>query len=84
MLKTEKNGRYADVMERALYNGIISGMQLDGKRFFYVNPLEVNPGVRRDFRLQTCDSGASGLVCVRMLPAEPGPHGDLPWKICVG
>ena len=44
MLKTEKNGRYADVMERALYNGIISGMQLDGKRFFYVNPLEVNPG----------------------------------------
>jgi len=40
--------------------------------------------VRRDFRLQTCDSGASGLVCVRMLPAEPGPHGDLPWKICVG
>lgn len=45
MLKTEKNGRYADVMERALYNGIISGMQLDGKSFFYVNPLEVNPGV---------------------------------------
>ena len=32
-------------MERALYNGILSGMQLDGKRFFYVNPLEVNPGV---------------------------------------
>ena len=36
---------YADVMERALYNGIISGMQLDGKRFFYVNPLETEPGV---------------------------------------
>ena len=35
-------------MERALYNGIISGMQLDGKRFFYVNPLEVRSGcVRR-------------------------------------
>ena len=46
MLKTEKNGRYADVMERALYNGIISGMQLDGKRFFYVNPLEVNVCVK--------------------------------------
>ena len=39
------DGRYADVMERALYNGIISGMQLDGKRFFYVNPLETEPGV---------------------------------------
>ena len=68
MLKTEKNGRYADVMERALYNGIISGMQLDGKRFFYVNPLEVNPGVRRDFRLQTCDSGASGWYACACCP----------------
>ena len=48
MLKTEKNGRYADVMERALYNGIISGMQLDGKRFFYVNPLEVWPANCKD------------------------------------
>lgn len=45
MLALEKNGIYADVMERALYNGILSGMQLDGKRFFYVNPLEVIPGV---------------------------------------
>ncbi|MCL2363692.1 MAG: glycoside hydrolase family 127 protein [Defluviitaleaceae bacterium] len=34
---------YADVMERALYNGIISGMAADGKSFFYVNPLEVVP-----------------------------------------
>ena len=45
MLRIKKNGKYADVMERELYNGIISGMQLDGKRFFYVNPLEVNPEV---------------------------------------
>lgn len=43
MLNVEKNGKYADVMERALYNGTISGMDLDGKRFFYVNPLEVWP-----------------------------------------
>lgn len=34
---------YADVMERALYNGVLSGMALDGKSFFYVNPLEVFP-----------------------------------------
>ena len=34
MLKMNKNGKYADAMERELYNGIISGMQLDGKRFF--------------------------------------------------
>ena len=37
--------KYSDVMEQVLYNGVISGMQLDGKSFFYVNPLEVNPGV---------------------------------------
>lgn len=45
MLKLRASGRYGDIMERALYNGVLSGMQLDGKRFFYVNPLEVNPGV---------------------------------------
>jgi len=45
MLDLHPAGKFADVMETALYNGIISGMQLDGKRFFYVNPLEVNPGI---------------------------------------
>lgn len=45
MLDGDPSNRYADVLERVLYNGILSGMQLDGKRFFYVNPLEVNPGV---------------------------------------
>ena len=43
MLELEPKSEYADVMERALYNGVISGMQLDGTRFFYVNPLEVLP-----------------------------------------
>ena len=45
MLGLKTDGRYTDVMERALYNGVLSGMQLDGKRFFYVNPLEVVPGI---------------------------------------
>jgi DUF1680 family protein len=45
MLDLEKNGEYADVMERALYNCVLAGMQLDGSRFFYVNPLEALPGV---------------------------------------
>ncbi|CAI9389071.1 Non-reducing end beta-L-arabinofuranosidase [Bacillus sp. T2.9-1] len=43
MLQLEANNKYADVMELALYNGTISGMDLDGKKFFYVNPLEVLP-----------------------------------------
>jgi DUF1680 family protein len=37
------DSKYTDVIERALYNGIISGISLDGARFFYVNPLEVVP-----------------------------------------
>lgn len=45
MLEKEPNGEYADVMERAFYNTVLAGMQLDGKRFFYVNPLEVIPGI---------------------------------------
>ncbi len=43
MLQTDINSKYADVMERALYNGVNSGMSYDGKKFFYVNPLEVWP-----------------------------------------
>ena len=43
MLELEAKGEYADVMERALYNGVLSGMAADGKSFFYVNPLEVRP-----------------------------------------
>jgi len=34
---------YADVAERAMYNGFLSGVSLDGKSFFYENPLEIDP-----------------------------------------
>ena len=53
MLAMEPKGEYVDVMERALYNGVLSGISLDGERFFYVNPLEVSPQVsvhRHDHR----------------------------------
>ncbi|MBN2851131.1 MAG: glycoside hydrolase family 127 protein [Clostridia bacterium] len=42
MFLYEKNGKYMDIFEKALYNGILSGMSLDGTEFFYSNPLEVN------------------------------------------
>ncbi|WMJ90010.1 glycoside hydrolase family 127 protein [Anaerocolumna sp. MB42-C2] len=45
MLDLEKDSRYSDAMERALYNCVLAGMQLDGEKFFYVNPLEVIPGI---------------------------------------
>ena len=42
MSRNEANSIYADAAERAMYNGIISGISLDGKSFFYENPLEIN------------------------------------------
>lgn len=45
MLEADVDSEYADVMERAFYNTVLAGMQLDGRRFFYVNPLEVIPGI---------------------------------------
>ena len=45
MLELDRNGEYADVMERAFYNTVLAGMQLDGKSFFYVNALESLPGI---------------------------------------
>ena len=53
MLRLEPDRDYADVMERALYNGVLSGMSCDGTAYFYVNPLEVWPeavGKRWDVR----------------------------------
>ncbi len=43
MLEISAKSQYADVMERTLYNTVLAGMALDGKSFFYVNPLEVVP-----------------------------------------
>ena len=40
MLQFTGDGKYADVMERSLYNGALAGISLKGDRFFYVNPLE--------------------------------------------
>lgn len=45
MLQAEVNGDYADVMERALYNGVLSGVSIAGDTFFYGNPLAAYPGM---------------------------------------
>ena len=54
--------RYADLMERALYNGVGASIATDGQRFFYVNPLqrradhyeEDDPGRRREWFSCAC------------------------------
>lgn len=43
MLETELDRNYAEVMERCLFNGILSGTSIEGTAFFYVNPLEAVP-----------------------------------------
>ena len=67
MLHTELDAKYADIMERALYNGVLSGISLDGKSFFYVNPLEVWPeacAVRDDLRhVKTVRQGWFSCAC---------------------
>lgn len=47
MLQFACNSKYADVIERALYNGIISGISLDGGKFLYENPLAADPQRRK-------------------------------------
>ncbi len=45
MFHLELDSRHIDVMERALYNGIISGVSFEGHHFFYANPLAAYPHV---------------------------------------
>jgi DUF1680 family protein len=45
MLAASGEARFTDVIERALYNGINSGMSLDGKTYCYRNPLAFDPSV---------------------------------------
>jgi len=46
MLMLEVDSLYSNIAERALYNGFLSSISLDGKSFFYENPLEIDPTLR--------------------------------------
>ena len=50
MLKLTGNGRYADVMEQSLYNGVLSGVSLAGDKFFYINPLSSSGVETKDLK----------------------------------
>ncbi len=45
MFHLDPHGRYIDVLERALYNGVMSGVSHEGTHFFYANPLAAYPNV---------------------------------------
>ena len=65
------DSKYYDVLERTLYNGLISGVSLEGDAFFYPNPLKVNK--ERKYQRQAwfgcacCPSNIS-----RFIPSLPG------------
>ena len=63
------DSKYYDVLERTLYNGLISGVSLDGGSFFYPNPLESMGQHQRQpwFGCACCPSN----IC-RFIPSLPG------------
>src|ERR1700733_3810779 len=70
------DSKYIDVMEKTLYNGLISGVGLDGKSFFYTNAMQVSnsfthPDLERErsgwFECSCCPTNV-----VRLLPSIPG------------
>ena len=63
------DAKYFDVLERTLYNGLISGISLDGGSFFYPNPLASDSGYSRKpwFGCACCPSNIS-----RFVPSLPG------------
>lgn len=69
MFLSSGDGNYIDVLERTLYNALLSGVSLNGDRFFYPNPLESDGRYERQawFGCACCPSN----IC-RFLPSVPG------------
>lgn len=63
------DSKYVDVLERSLYNNVLSGVSLEGDRFFYPNPLESHGQHERSewFGCACCPSN----IC-RFIPSMPG------------
>jgi hypothetical protein len=64
MLQIECDAQYADVMERALYNGVLSSVSQDGITFFYVNPLANQGDLTRQewFSCACCPTNITRLL----------------------
>ncbi|MBS1705666.1 MAG: glycoside hydrolase family 127 protein [Armatimonadetes bacterium] len=64
LLQLHGNAKYADVMERAMYNGVLSGGELNGEGFFYTNPLADDGNHRRTpwFGCACCPPNFARLV----------------------
>ena len=71
------DAKYFDCLERTLYNGVISGMSMDGGRFFYPNPLESDGHYAFNADGNTTRQPWFGCACCpsnicRFIPSVPG------------
>jgi uncharacterized protein len=69
MFLLHADAKYIDVLERTLYNGLLSGMSLNGTRFFYPNPL-ASVGQHDRSGWFSCACCISNMT--RFLPSVPG------------
>jgi uncharacterized protein len=72
MLAASGDSKYADVIERALYNGINSGMSLDGKLYCYRNPLAFDPTAEDRIRNPWYDTTCCPPNLERTFASLPG------------
>lgn len=80
MYTQNPDGRYGDAAERALYNGMLSGLSLSGDRFFYENALTVDPTLNTvpglhhapAERVKVFDCSCCPPNLVRMIPSVAG------------
>lgn len=78
MLQATGNARYGDLLERALYNAFLAGVSIDGRSYFYANPLEV-----RDDHEAPHESEWSGETPWYISPApEQATSHRRPWFRC--
>ena len=71
------DSKYIDCLERTLYNGVISGMSMDGGRFFYPNPLSSDGKYTFNADNNTTRQPWFGCACCpsnlcRFIPSVPG------------
>ena len=76
MFQLHGDAKYIDVLERILYNGLISGVGLDGKSFFYTNAMQIKNSFRHA-SMEATRSGWFECSCcptnvTRLLPSVPG------------
>ena len=76
MFQLHGDAKYVDVLERSLYNGLISGVGMDGKSFFYTNAMEIRNNFKHHDQERTRSGWFPCSCCptnvTRLVPSIPG------------